>query len=280
MRGTIILTDADAIRQLDEGKRQLSNGYEAEYELKSGVNDAGEQYDAIQRDIRGNHVALVERGRCGAVCAVADAKGAHMKTITIDGQEFQVSDEVAEALAASKTTCCKTEAKPPAKTTTDANEHSDPEEDGEEEGKEKFKAKDSVEDLERKLSEARAARDTALDAAMTPEKLQALVKDRVGVEKIAARLEPALALDELTNDEIRLAIVQKRVKISDADAADPAYVRARFEALDEGGGEARRFAQDNLSPEARAKHSTDAKPNARQAAMDEQSSAWKGKKAS
>lgn len=53
------------------GKRELSAGYRCRYEISSGVWN-GIRYDAIQRDIRGNHLALVKEGRMGPDVAVLD----------------------------------------------------------------------------------------------------------------------------------------------------------------------------------------------------------------
>lgn len=58
-------------RLIASGKRQLSAGYRCRYEKKSGVFE-GQAYDYIQRDIRGNHIALVPAGRMGAEIAVLD----------------------------------------------------------------------------------------------------------------------------------------------------------------------------------------------------------------
>jgi hypothetical protein len=62
---TIVVENADAIRAVEQGKRELSCGYECELEEKPGVTADGQRYDAIQRNIRGNHVALVTKGRAG-----------------------------------------------------------------------------------------------------------------------------------------------------------------------------------------------------------------------
>ncbi len=55
------------------GGAQLSNGYFADFVFEPGRTPDGEPYDAIQRNIRGNHVALVDAGRCGDSCRVGDA---------------------------------------------------------------------------------------------------------------------------------------------------------------------------------------------------------------
>jgi hypothetical protein len=61
----LMITVASAISDVSEGKREVSLGYDADYEeLAPGK---GRQFNII-----GNHVALVERGRCGPRCAIGD----------------------------------------------------------------------------------------------------------------------------------------------------------------------------------------------------------------
>lgn len=65
-------TFSEEMKQLIEsGKKQLSSGYRCIYELAEGVYK-GQPYSAIQRKIRGNHLALVEEGRMGPDVAVLD----------------------------------------------------------------------------------------------------------------------------------------------------------------------------------------------------------------
>jgi hypothetical protein len=62
----LLITDAEAIKAVQGGLREISCGYDADYEmLAPGV---GRQVNII-----GNHVALVECGRCGARCRIKDA---------------------------------------------------------------------------------------------------------------------------------------------------------------------------------------------------------------
>lgn len=70
----LFITDKDAIEAINNGKKELSNGYTSDHEVKAGVTKDGEHYDIIQRNIRGNHVAIVEKGRCGAECSILDTK--------------------------------------------------------------------------------------------------------------------------------------------------------------------------------------------------------------
>jgi len=70
---------------IDAGKKDLSAGYRCNYRMESGIFN-GEEYDAIQFDIRGNHLALVAEGRMGKEVSVLDHS--EILTITIDSKEF------------------------------------------------------------------------------------------------------------------------------------------------------------------------------------------------
>lgn len=65
MLADIIVTDRDAIRAIETGSRELSCGYT--YKL------AKEGYRYDQRQILGNHVALVPKGRAGGEARINDA---------------------------------------------------------------------------------------------------------------------------------------------------------------------------------------------------------------
>lgn len=72
-------------------KRELSPGYRCIYDFTPGAFD-GEQYDAVQRTIRANHLALVEEGRTGPDVAVLD----HMRFALDSNQlkEAVMADEM------------------------------------------------------------------------------------------------------------------------------------------------------------------------------------------
>ncbi len=72
---------------IESGKKQLSAGYRCLYEQASGIWN-GIKYDAVQRHIRGNHLALVAEGRMGPQVAVLD----HL-TFTLDAKDLQMADE-------------------------------------------------------------------------------------------------------------------------------------------------------------------------------------------
>lgn len=65
MIADIIIKDEYAIQLVEDGLRQVSCGYDAEY-------DQTEPGKAEQVEITGNHVALVPKGRAGNRCAIGD----------------------------------------------------------------------------------------------------------------------------------------------------------------------------------------------------------------
>ena len=72
---------------IQAGKRELSAGYCCIYDMTAGVWN-GLRYDAIQRKIRGNHLALVTEGRMGPDVAVMD----HL-IFTFDAKELEMAEE-------------------------------------------------------------------------------------------------------------------------------------------------------------------------------------------
>ena len=75
-------------KKIDEyGKREISAGYHCDFMNEPGIYD-GESYDFVQRNIRGNHIALVKEGRSGPDVAVKD----HFK-FTFDAKELQTMSE-------------------------------------------------------------------------------------------------------------------------------------------------------------------------------------------
>jgi len=89
---------------LENGKKELSIGYVSRYDMTPGIFD-GEPYDGVQRDLRGNHLALVREGRAGKDVRVLDSR---LKT-TLDSKKVmkeikemkdsEMSEEKAEEIA-------------------------------------------------------------------------------------------------------------------------------------------------------------------------------------
>jgi len=72
VRVPLIMMDGAAIRDFEAGKRELSLGYTADIDWTDGVTESGEKYDAIQRNIQINHLALVDKGRANQELRIVD----------------------------------------------------------------------------------------------------------------------------------------------------------------------------------------------------------------
>lgn len=109
----ITITDPNLISQIKSGdKRELSIGFETQMDPTSGTYN-GTKYDAVQRNIRINHVAVVPKGRAGhevrligdsaeAVDQVepSEEKGNQMETrvVRADGQNITVAADDVEKI--------------------------------------------------------------------------------------------------------------------------------------------------------------------------------------
>ena len=69
----LMLTDGTAIDKVAAGKRELSNGYSCDLVHGDFTAADGVACQFKQTNIRGNHVALVDKGRAGPECAIRDA---------------------------------------------------------------------------------------------------------------------------------------------------------------------------------------------------------------
>lgn len=114
VRASLVVRDADTIRAIKAGKRDLSMGYTATVIVAPGVTNDGTPFKGRQTNIRINHVAIVDRGRAGPECGMELARGDAftldtkvntMKTRKVklaDGTEVSVPVEVADKFEASR----------------------------------------------------------------------------------------------------------------------------------------------------------------------------------
>lgn len=92
MKANLKIFSRTLAEKIKSGKTQLSCGYRCVYDFTPGVWN-GQAYDAVQRQITGNHLALVDEGRMGPSVAVLD-----QMTFTVDAKEQKpVMDEAIEA---------------------------------------------------------------------------------------------------------------------------------------------------------------------------------------
>ena len=71
VRGDLKIFSESLKDAISGGKKELSLGYKCDYALCNGEWN-GQHYDAVQKNIRGNHIALVDKGRMGADVRVYD----------------------------------------------------------------------------------------------------------------------------------------------------------------------------------------------------------------
>ena len=142
----LLVQDKDAIEAIQGGKVEISLGYDADYtEISKGKG--------TQSNIIGNHVALVDKGRCGSRCSIGDS---FMSKKTDKKPWYQ-------ALLGAKRTI--DEALEEAKETQDSEEETEDEDDGEESSGKTADAKFQAE--MRKFMKTMDARMSALEKAKT-----------------------------------------------------------------------------------------------------------------
>lgn len=82
--GNIKVFSESMKEKINAGKKELSLGYLCSYEERKGEFD-GQKYDFVQTNLRGNHIALVEKGRMGADVRVYD------RALTMDSMDIVVT---------------------------------------------------------------------------------------------------------------------------------------------------------------------------------------------
>ena len=78
--------------EIENGKKDLSVGYFCSYDLTPGEYD-GQPYDAIQRDVKVNHIALVDEGRMGKEIRVMDSSIKPLKENKMEEKQAQDEDK-------------------------------------------------------------------------------------------------------------------------------------------------------------------------------------------
>jgi len=250
----LMIQDADAIAAIErDERRELSCGYSCQLDEEPGEYN-GERFDAVQRTIRYNHVAIGPKGwgRAGNEVALRlDSNGNQVPTgdpstsheakamkYTIDGVTYDTaSPEFAQALANRDKRQDEERA-----TLTSERDTATAERDA------AIKERDDAK--------------IALDEANDPKRLDGLVTERVALVTAARRVLGAdVKLDGKSDREIMIETIRKDADDFDAEGKSDDYVRAYFEAStksakrhDEGGtgiGAARSAAADAVKKDGR-----------------------------
>jgi hypothetical protein len=106
VRVPMLLMDENAIQEWRDGKRELSMGYTMDLEIRDGETPDGQNFDAVQTNLRMNHLALVSRARGGSALRLGDNKpedsnmsDVKLTTVTVDGLSVETTDAGAQAIS-------------------------------------------------------------------------------------------------------------------------------------------------------------------------------------
>lgn len=230
LRVPLMVADGATIQKVQAGKRELSAGYTCDLKWEPGVTPDGQTYDAIQTNIRANHVAVVQRGRAGKDCRIGDGaehwgtapittahdKETSMTTrnVMVDGLSVETTDAGAQAIA---------------KLLADRQSLQDQLKEKDEENSKAIAKKDAdLSALQAKLDDAQAK---VLDAAA----ISKLVADRVALEATAGKIAKDVKPSGLTDAALKQAVVKAVLgdKLPVERLNDQAYIDARFDILAE-----------------------------------------------
>ena len=197
------------IYDLNTDDRELSCGYQTELEETSGVTPEGEHYDAIQRNIVYNHLAIVPRGRAGNARLNMDGEqilesevDKMSKKIKLDnGIEYDVPAEVEVAFGAMIAKADEQKKELDAMTA-------------------KFdSATAEIEKLKQDAVKAEADFKAKFDDAVKTTIELRTIAQKHGIEKA----------DEMSNDEIKKAVVAKVHPKLSLDGKSAEYIEVAFD---------------------------------------------------
>lgn len=269
----MIITRKDAIDAILNGKQALSMGYTCDLEMaEPGAMWCGVEYDFIQRNIRYNHCAIVDTARAGDNAKIelrADSEDAvledmvtkidggtrMLKKINLDGIDYEAEESVIKALHSEKERADKAE-----------NDACESKKKAETMDKKVADMEKKVTEMEKRISEIEAERDTAKDKAdglekeneelrktsMDSSRLDQAVKAKMellhNAEKAGVEVK-----EDMSDMDIKKAIILSKFKNANFDGKDDVYVQARYDATveilcEKNDGENRQIMSD-LPPE-------------------------------
>lgn len=236
VRGTVVVMDEAAIKAAESGqKKELSCGYNCELEMTAGEWE-GQRFDAIQRNIRYNHVALVEAGRAGPEVGLRldsqDAVAKHpyrttdskpafgrkekpMAVIRIDSVDYEAPDQTAQAVRAKLDSLQK------------RLDEAEQEKEKLDEELEKLKAeRDQLEEeLEKKKAEDEEEEKKRADS------IRQAVRARIALETQARPiLGDDFKFDEASDLDVKKAVIAKLSPEAKLDGKSEVYIEARYDA--------------------------------------------------
>lgn len=239
LKTQLTITDEAAINSVESGETiELSCGYECELDEAPGTYD-GQEYDFVQRNIKYNHIALVDKGRAGPdVRILMDAaedstvyiqddlsestqEETKMEKVMIEGKEFEASPELAAALKAHMEKMAAMQSE------LDGMKEKAPAMDEMKKDKEAMQAKmDAMSaDLEKAKTDLKANMDSVDEKA-----IEAKVRARFSLIETAKRFVAKDAkIDEMSDVEIKKAVIKSDLPNVVLDGKSDEYVAASFD---------------------------------------------------
>lgn len=259
----ITIYDDKTIKEVESGmKRELSCGYTCDLENSPGVYE-GESYDCVQRNIIYNHLAIVGKGRAGPEARIhldaadavmvtnPDPKEDDMEKVKIGGVDHEMHPEAAKAvqdmmkahdderkalsqkLEATEKEYYNFQNNPAVKDAMKKdNEAQKNQLNSLSKGKptEEEETKEATAKREAEMKEKTDALETELKSVKSS--LPKLVKERMRVES-AARAVGLKKFDDMSDLEIKKAVIAAKVKNADLKDKTEPYIEARFDAITE-----------------------------------------------
>ena len=286
VRAVMTITDQDAIERIMRGDaKEVSAGYRVNYEANAGVTDSGENYDGIQKEISGNHIAVVRRGRAGPQVKLhldrLDAADPSLITpieepsvtakVNFDGAEFEVTESVALAVTKEREDAKKSYEDMKKMYDGMMSEASKMKEEMDAMHKEMKGKQDSAEGRADALAEENTALKADLDSAKQVN-VDSLVEERIAlIDKARPSLDSAFDFSGKSVREIMEASIKAVRGDSDLSVRSDDYVTAMFDTLVEAGSR-----DDSGTSELRQAVASIASPmSAPSSYMDKLQNAWK-----
>ena len=236
IRSPIVITDESAIAKVKSGKNQLSLGYSATVTAESGEYN-GQRYDSRQTNIRYNHLAICNLARAGAAAAIVLDEGDAIQIE--DDKESKIKNDIkSKDINNNK----KTRGKKMVKINIDSIAYEASPEVSNAYNKQLTRIDEMQKELDTnkgKFDQLQSTKDELQKKNDTFEKtlndtVAAAVKERVAlVESAKGILAKETKLDEMTDNEIKKAVILNFSKEAKLDEKTDEYINARFDgALD------------------------------------------------
>ena len=229
----LVVTHQTGIDAIKNGRMEISLGYDVDLDFSPGCHN-GVNYDAIQKNIINNHIALVDRGRAGNARlrldendaeSINNEEGKTMK-IKLGTKEFDVNDEVGNAFKEEIASKEKAKADADLKIAELEKKDGDMLKKCDELESEKTKAIAKADSLEADLAKVKGERKDESEIAK-------LVDAKIVLINSASKFLKADELEKvknLENVEIKRAVIKAdSANVDEEKLKNDSYVDARFD---------------------------------------------------